>query len=247
MQSNQVAISSSSQISADAGRDIADAGRDIADAAIAASLTQLVTEPGAVSLAAGAFILIWKDGENPVTVDGASEMPGRKAPAVSFGRNLREVVLPFGGGTPTAVGYSSVATPGALAGYDLAARHYGRIPWSDLVEPARRHVSQGFPLPVASHRYIENTYEGVFGWNPDAMRSLLDKNGELKRPGEDSPRVACEPGLPINQLDIPKRCFDGLDMFFGGVSAAYLSPAGRFDLAADPRRTGGTALSGKDG
>ncbi len=55
--------------------------------------------------------------------------------------------------------------------------------------------------------------------------------------------VAYEPGLPVDELDVTQRRFDGLDMFFGGASAVRFSPQGGFEMAADVRRTGGTALS----
>ena len=44
-----LAIASSSQIAADAGAEMAEVGGNAVDAAIAASLVQLVTEPGVVS------------------------------------------------------------------------------------------------------------------------------------------------------------------------------------------------------
>ncbi len=180
----RVAIAASSQIAADAGAEVAESGGNAVDAAIAASLVQLVTEPGVISLGAGAFIVVWPAGEGPVMVDGASEMPGREAPAERFGRGGRDVLLAYGGGTPTGVGYASVATPGALAGYALAARRYGRLPWKALVEPARRHASNGFPMPPASQRYIDTTHEGIFGWNPAALRPLQDEHGAIKSAGE---------------------------------------------------------------
>ena len=62
-------------------------------------------------------------------------------------------------------------------------------------------------------------------------------------PQAESPRVAFEPGIPVDQLSVPQRRFEGLDMFFGGVSAVHLKPPGQFEMAADIRRTGGTALS----
>ena len=62
----RVAIASSSQIAADAGAEVAEAGGNAVDAAIAASLVQLVTEPGVVSLGAGAFIVIWPAGGRPL-------------------------------------------------------------------------------------------------------------------------------------------------------------------------------------
>jgi gamma-glutamyltranspeptidase/glutathione hydrolase len=62
-------------------------------------------------------------------------------------------------------------------------------------------------------------------------------------PREDSRCVAYEPGIPVDELDVPQRRFEGLDMFFGGVSAVRYSPPDQFEMAADVRRTGGTALS----
>jgi len=180
----RVAIASSSQIAANAGAEVAESGGNAVDAAIASNLVQLVTEPGVVSLGAGALIVIWPPGEHPVMVDGASEMPGRRAPAGRLGRGGIDVMLAYGGGTPTTVGYASVATPGALAGYALAARRYGGVPWKALVEPAYRYASNGFPLPLASQRYIDTTHEGIFGWNPTALRPLQDEQGELKRSSE---------------------------------------------------------------
>ncbi len=179
-----VAVASSSQIAADAGADVAAAGGNAVDAAIAASLVQVVTEPGIISLAGGNLIVIWPPGASPIMIDGASEMPGRNAPGEQLGRGGLDVVLPYGGGTPTTVGYGSVATPGALAGYALASRQYGSIPWKVLVEPAYRHVRDGFPLPPASQQFIDSSHTGIFDWNPIALRPLQDENGVLKRSGE---------------------------------------------------------------
>jgi gamma-glutamyltranspeptidase/glutathione hydrolase len=109
-----------------------------------------------------------------------------------------------------------VATPGALAGYDLAARHYGRVPWKDLVEPARRHVAQGFPLSPASHRYLDTTREGIFGWNPGAMASLEDDRGRLKSPGES---------IAIDHLDgcLAAIADEGVDIFYRGDIARMIA------------------------
>ncbi len=42
---------------------------------------------------------------------------------------------------------------------------------------------------------------------------------------------------------MPRRRFEALDMFFGGVDAVQFAPPDQFEMAADIRRTGGTALS----
>ena len=62
--------------------------------------------------------------------------------------------------------------------------------------------------------------------------------------GENGWRVAHEGSLPIADLGYPLRSFDDIDMFFGGVGAAYWDSRGELIAAADPRRTGGTSLAG---
>ena len=55
-------------------------------------------------------------------------------------------------------------------------------------------------------------------------------------------RVAVEPGLPSGLIELPQRPFDHLSMYFGGVAAATWSPASGFEVAGDPRRSGGTSI-----
>lgn len=64
--------------------------------------------------------------------------------------------------------------------------------------------------------------------------------------GGDGPVVACEPGLPLDEVELPVRRSDGLDMYFGGAAAAARAADGRLLAAADPRRGGG-AVVGPDG
>lgn len=66
---------------------------------------------------------------------------------------------------------------------------------------------------------------------------------ELGEAGEA--RAACEPGLPVGELGLPTRVFEERSMYFGGVTAALRRPGGGLRAAADPRREGGTAVSGR--
>jgi gamma-glutamyltranspeptidase/glutathione hydrolase len=211
-----LAIASSSQIAADAGAEIAEAGGNAVDAAIAASLVQLVTETGVVSLGGGAMAVIWPPGAHPVMIDGTSEMPGRHVSAERLGHGGLDVMLAYGGGTPTTVGYSSVATPGALAAYALAAQRYGIMPWKALVEPAQAHARDGFPLSLASERYIDHTHAGIFGWNPAALRPLQDEHGAIKRAGD----MIYVGGLSDSLEAIAEQ---GVDAFYKGDIAQLIA------------------------
>jgi gamma-glutamyltranspeptidase/glutathione hydrolase len=57
--------------------------------------------------------------------------------------------------------------------------------------------------------------------------------------------VAYEVGLPVDDVRLPVRRFDGLDMYFGGAGAAKRDADGAFEVAADPRRGGGTTIGGR--
>ncbi len=60
---------------------------------------------------------------------------------------------------------------------------------------------------------------------------------------DDRFRLACEPGVPTAEVDIPTRHFEELSMFFGGVAAASWHPERGFATGADPRRAGSQRLA----
>jgi gamma-glutamyltranspeptidase/glutathione hydrolase len=61
----------------------------------------------------------------------------------------------------------------------------------------------------------------------------------------EHPRATYEPGIDVSQVTLPTRPFDETSMFFGGASAALRHGDRTLAAAADPRRTGGTAIAGE--
>ena len=423
----RLAIASSSQIAADAGADIAKGGGNAVDAAIAASLVQLVTEPGVVSLGGGAIVVIWPPGERPAyahardgfPLSAASQRYIEHTHAGIFGWNpaaLRPLQDEQGatkraGDTITIEGLSdslaAIAEQGVEAFYrgdiarliarDMEAND-GLLGLADLeayrprVVPALEVTMDDWHLATAAApsvggavlaamlllvRGLEHSAwtaqmaahlidvqtrvmqfrrrcldrSDALGRDVEALLNLANRNpsalaspstvhtsavdgdglacavtasagygsgvmppgtgiwmnntlGEVElnkrgfhalspgtripsnmapttgrspdgsvlsigSPGADRittallqtvtnfnhPRlhvewplggercVAYEPGMPVDGLDVPRRRFDALDMYFGGVSAVCFAPPDRFEMAADIRRTGGTALS----
>ena len=57
------------------------------------------------------------------------------------------------------------------------------------------------------------------------------------------PRVSIEPGVPLPRTEWQVRKYDHIGMFFGGVAAAIYDQQSGFEVAADPRRSGGTFIS----
>ena len=187
----RVAVSSSSQIAADAGARIADEGGNAVDAAVGAVLTSTVVEPGICSLGGGAFVTIRSPDGKALTVDGYVEMPGRELPSDRFGRGRREVSLGYGGGVETTVGYGTIATPGALAALGRAWELHGRLAWAGLVAPARDWAREGFPLSKTARFYLGFSGDSIFGWHPEGRKALYHPDGTLLDQGE----VVRTPGL----------------------------------------------------
>ncbi len=212
----EVAVASGSRLAADAGARVVSEGGNAVDAAIAASLVSCVVEPGVCSLAASGFLTIWPPGAAPVMVDGAAVMPGMGLPKSRFGQATAEVLLDYGGGVRTTVGYGSVAVPGNLAAYALASERYGNVPWHVLVEPAREAARDGFPLSEASYLYLQLTHKPIYGWSEHGLEMFCDADGELYKPGST---------IRIEHLDETLRSIaeDGVDVFYRGDLAAQIT------------------------
>lgn len=180
----RVATASANQMAADAGARLADEGGNAVDAALAAALVAMITEPGICGLGSGAFITIWTDDDDPVTVDGDVEMPGRDLPPERFGGGTYEITTEYGGGTTMAVGHGSVATPGALAALELASERFGRVPWAELFGPAIDRAREGFPMGESSHHYLEYVHESVYGRQEASRTAIHDADGGLIALGE---------------------------------------------------------------
>ncbi len=206
---SKVAIASSSGISAAAGERIVQDGGNAVDAALAAALVSAIAEPGVCALGAGAYLSVWPAAGDPVTIDANVAVPGLGLADSARGQGGQEIFMEYGGGVSTIVGHGSVATPGALAGCDLAASRYGRLPWRVLFQPAIDLAREGFPLSQASHNYLRYSHELVFGWNPQSHAALHAPDGSILPLGA---AVRVE-GLAESLAQIAE---EGVDVFYKG-------------------------------
>lgn len=212
----KVILASDAQAVVDAGAAVADRGGNAVDAALAATLSSMCINPGIIAPGASGFITIWREGEDPVTIDSYAEMPGRGLDGVEFGSGMKEAIFDYGGGTKTMVGYGSVATPGMLAGLDLAAEKYGNLPWSEIVAPAHQQVTEGFTLSGVAAEYFSYTHQAIFGWHPDSHRAVHRADGT---PLQSEDRVLLAELSRSLQL-IGER---GVDVFYRGELGAKIT------------------------
>lgn len=92
-------------------------------------------------------------------------------------------------------------------------------------------------ITTALHQFLVNALQ--FGFNLEEAvarpRVHVDTSGT-----ED--RLAAERGIDVPASDLPLQVYDEISMYFGGVGVASYDTEKGFDVAADPRREGGTCI-----
>lgn len=226
----KVAVATTSGLAAEAAREVAGEGGNAVDCAIAASLVAMNTEPGLCALAGGAYITIWKPGDQPLTIDGGSAVPGLALSDDYSPDHGTPLSMEYGGGMDTVVGCASVATPGALAACDHAASRYGKAAWAAIVKPSMRAARDGFPLPGACHYYLQYSGTPIFGRSDDGRRALHDRTGARLKAGD----VVRVPHLADSLSAIAN---EGARIFYAGEIGARI---------AEHVRRGGGSLTRTD-
>jgi gamma-glutamyltranspeptidase/glutathione hydrolase len=225
-----VAVATTSQLAADAAREVAAGGGNAVDCALAASLLTMNTEPGVCALAGSAFITIWPGGDDPVTIDGNVAVPGAGLAEEERGQGAVHVSIHYGGGIDTLVGPGSVSVPGSLAAIEHAWKKYGATSWEAIFAPAIRATRDGFALPAACRYYLGYSGDCIFDRSDDGHKALHNEDGSLR----DAGSTIVIPHLS-DTLDAISR--EGARLFYDGEIAAAIS---------DHCRDGGGMLTRED-
>ncbi|MHC4778793.1 MAG: gamma-glutamyltransferase family protein, partial [Planctomycetota bacterium] len=168
------AVATSQPLAAQAGLAMIRGGGNAVDAAIASAAALTVVEPTSNGVGSDAFAIVW-DGETLHGLNGSGRSPAE----------LDECRFEGLASMPM-TGWDAVTVPGAVAAWaDLWAR-FGSLPFEDLLEPAIRYASDGFPVsPITSAAWARAGER--FSEFP-AFREAFLPQGRAPRPGE---RFAC--------------------------------------------------------
>jgi gamma-glutamyltranspeptidase / glutathione hydrolase len=133
-------VATSHALAAQAGIQMLQAGGNAVDAAIATAAAKTLTEPCSNGLGSDAFCILW-DGKQ---LHGLNASGG--APAAW----TRDYFLKTYGPAerPPMRGWDSVTVPGAVAAWVALSERFGRLPFSDLMQPAIRIAERGYLAPV---------------------------------------------------------------------------------------------------
>ena len=143
-------VSAANPYASRAGLEILRKGGSAVDAAIAMELVLTLVEPQSSGIGGGAFLLHYDAQSRTVEAyDGRETAP----------MAIREDIFLNADGSPrpffdAAVGGQSVGVPGFLRLAELAHREHGRLPWSDLFQPAVRLAETGFLIGRRHHSLV---------------------------------------------------------------------------------------------
>lgn len=133
-------VVSQNTIASRVGAEILKQGGNAVDAAVAVGFALAVTLPRAGNLGGDGFMLVHVAAENRTyALDYRSTAPAAARAALYEARQ---------GGNPqdARYGYRASGVPGTVAGLAHAHQRWGRLPWAQVVEPARKLAADGVTL-----------------------------------------------------------------------------------------------------
>ncbi len=195
-----------------AGIRVLDAGGTAADACVAMVSCMAVLAPMTTGMGGDAFLLFHdaKTGE-VLGANGSGRAP--KEASIEKLRQSGIKDMPERGGL-------AVTVPGAVRLWEDAAKSLGRLPLSELLEPARAFAEEGHVITDVVARYWKAA-EALLGKNEAASRCFLPKGG-APMPGD----LFSQPHLAKTLEAVIEG---GADAFYNGEISASIARSVRDD------------------
>ncbi len=150
-------------IATEAGVGALRAGGNAIDAAIATAFAQFITTPFSAGIGGFGCMVVFDASTGRATSIDFHGRAGSKATPDVFRDDLEGRIYGHADrwkirGDINQIGYTSVVTPGTVAGLWEAHQRFGTLLWGDLIEPAIRLAHDGFDIPVSLARgFTTNT------------------------------------------------------------------------------------------
>ena len=162
-----------------AAAEILHAGGNAFDAACAALATACSAEPILASLGGGGFLNAQPAGERPRLYDFFVQTPRHKCPPDAC--DFYPITADFGSATQDFhIGLGSIATPGLVRGLFAVHGDLGRMPLSEVLQPAIQAAREGVEInPLQA--YISNIVAAIFTASPAAIETFRGGAGAERR------------------------------------------------------------------
>jgi gamma-glutamyltranspeptidase/glutathione hydrolase len=208
-------VATSQTLASQTGAQILARGGSAVDAAIAANAVLAVVEPMMCGMGGDLFAIHWDSKTSKLTgINSSGWTP--KGLSIDWLKAHDHYAMPSSG-------IHTVTVPGAVDGWEKMHKKFGRLPWSDLFQPAIYYARNGFPVT----EIIQYDWEGSTGKlsNDENASRVFLKNGKAPQVGE----IFRNPEL-AGAFEI---------LAAGGAQAYYRGPIAQAILKTS-RRLGGT-------
>ena len=207
-QPGKAAIASAHYLATEAGHEILAKGGNAFDAAVAVSSVLAVVEQTSSGLGGGALWVLHRASDGFETMIDGREM----APAAAY----KDMYLHADGSVNrdlALTGPLAAGIPGEVAGLDHLAKHYGKLPLAESLQPAIRIAREGFPVYEKFHGMLKYKEADIRRW-PAAAKAFMPK-GTL-------PELGDVIKLPDLAAVLEKVAAEGRDGFYKGETARRL-------------------------
>jgi gamma-glutamyltranspeptidase/glutathione hydrolase len=161
-------VASVDQLASSAGAQMLAAGGSAADAAIAANAVLAVTAPHMCGVGGDLFALVHAAGDPPEVLDAAGRAGSGADPERL--RRAGHTQVPIRGDVAAA------PVPGCIDGWSLLHERHGRLPFAQVLAPAIRCATDGFPVsPLLA--FMLHTLQRLDGC--DELADVRPDTGEL--------------------------------------------------------------------
>ncbi|WP_274363209.1 gamma-glutamyltransferase family protein [Paenibacillus thermotolerans] len=170
-------VSTTQPLAAQAGLDILKRGGNAIDAAIATAACLTVVEPNSNSIGGDTFALVWAEGKlHGLNASG----PAPSSISVEQVKSRGYDYIPTYGVLP-------VTVPGTPGSWAALSERFGRLPLTEVLQPAIDYAENGFPVSPTIARYWKDGYNNISKQNDAIFQPWLDTfapSGRAPRAGE---------------------------------------------------------------
>ncbi|MBN1683190.1 gamma-glutamyltransferase [Candidatus Bathyarchaeota archaeon] len=153
------------------GIEILKKGGNAIDAAVSVGFTMAVTYPSCGNIGGSGFMLYHGSDGEKTSFDFRSIAPLNAK--VDMFKNSNTV---------EPEGILTVGVPGTVAGMQLAHNKLGKLPWSQVLEPAIRYAEEGFPVNIRLYNELNRNQKWLR--NYPSSTEVFFKGEEPYKPGE---------------------------------------------------------------
>ena len=142
-------VVSANELASEVGSEVLKKGGSVIDATVATAFALSVVHPTAGNIGGGGFIVYMNSEGKTTSLDFREKAPLSATADMFLDENGALIEGKNHAGrnsTANHFGLKSVGVPGTVAGLYKAHQQYGKLPWSELVQPAIDLATNGFPM-----------------------------------------------------------------------------------------------------